>query len=45
MIDWSIDFRKEEFEFHWWDHVFNSAAQGITVDESKVDNLIGVLEG
>jgi len=26
---------KEEFEFHWWDHVFNSAAQGITVDESK----------
>jgi len=27
--------RKEEFEFHWWDHVFNSAAKGISVDESK----------
>eukprot|EP00088_Acartia_fossae_P011909 TRINITY_DN1606_c0_g1_i1.p1 TRINITY_DN1606_c0_g1~~TRINITY_DN1606_c0_g1_i1.p1 ORF type:complete len:402 (+),score=93.42 TRINITY_DN1606_c0_g1_i1:56-1261(+) len=27
--------RKDEFEFHWWDHVFNSAAQGISVDDSK----------
>jgi len=27
--------RKEEFEFHWWDHVFNSAAKGISVDETK----------
>lgn len=25
--------RAEEFEFHWWDHVFNKAAKNITVDE------------
>ena len=24
---------REEFEFHWWDHVFNKAAKNITVDE------------
>jgi len=27
--------RAAEFEFQWWDHVFNSAAQGVTVNESK----------
>lgn len=26
--------RGEEFEFHWWDHVFNKAAKGITVNDS-----------
>ena len=30
--------RAEEFEFHWWDHVFNSAAKGISVNESKVQD-------
>jgi len=25
--------RAEEFEFHWWDHVFNKAAKNIKVDE------------
>ena len=25
--------RAEEFEFHWWDHVFNKAAKTIKVDE------------
>jgi len=29
--------RAEEFEFHWWDHVFNKAAKGITVDDSGGD--------
>jgi len=27
--------RAEEFEFHWWDHVFNKAAKNIKVDESE----------
>jgi len=27
--------RSEEFEFHWWDHVFNSAAKGVSVDDSQ----------
>ena len=25
-------FRSEEFEFHWWDHLFNTAAKGVTVN-------------
>jgi len=32
--------RAEEFEFHWWDHVFNSAAKGITVDDSKGEVVV-----
>jgi len=24
--------RSEEFEFHWWDHLFNTAAKGVTVN-------------
>merc|ERR1711953_1093777 len=27
--------RAEEFEFHWWDHVFNKAAKTIKVDEDN----------
>merc|ERR1711953_1187383 len=27
--------RAEEFEFHWWDHVFNKAAKNIKVDEDN----------
>ena len=27
--------RAEEFEFHWWDHVFNKAAKNIVVDEDN----------
>jgi len=27
--------RAAEFEFQWWDHVFNTAAKGVTVNESK----------
>jgi len=27
--------RAEEFEFHWWDHVFNKAAKNIIVDEDN----------
>lgn len=32
--------RAEEFEFHWWDHVFNSAAKGISVNESKGEVIV-----
>jgi len=31
--------RAEEFEFHWWDHVFNKAAKNITVDESETGEV------
>lgn len=27
--------RADEFEFHWWDHVFNKAAKSVKVDESE----------
>merc|ERR1712059_175162 len=27
--------RADEFEFHWWDHVFNKAAKSVKVDDSK----------
>merc|ERR1740128_269241 len=25
----------DEFEFHWWDHVFNKAAKNIKIDENE----------
>merc|ERR1712029_640665 len=31
--------RAEEFEFHWWDHVFSKAAKNITVDESETGEV------
>merc|ERR1712111_224607 len=31
--------RAEEFEFHWWDHVFNKAAKNIKVDESETGEV------
>jgi len=31
--------RAEEFEFHWWDHVFNKAAKNIKVDESESGDI------
>jgi len=31
--------RAEEFEFHWWDHVFNKAAKKIKVDESEAGDI------
>jgi len=27
--------RAEEFEFHWWDHVFNKAAKSVKVDDTE----------
>jgi len=27
--------RAEEFEFHWWDHVFNKAAKSVKVEDSE----------
>eukprot|EP00088_Acartia_fossae_P022231 TRINITY_DN23488_c0_g1_i1.p1 TRINITY_DN23488_c0_g1~~TRINITY_DN23488_c0_g1_i1.p1 ORF type:complete len:400 (+),score=137.45 TRINITY_DN23488_c0_g1_i1:120-1202(+) len=27
--------RAAEFEFHWWDHVFNSAVKGVSVSNSE----------
>jgi len=27
--------RAEEFEFHWWDHVFNIAAKSVKVEDSE----------
>eukprot|EP00092_Neocalanus_flemingeri_P036577 GFUD01039825.1.p1 GENE.GFUD01039825.1~~GFUD01039825.1.p1 ORF type:complete len:289 (-),score=102.62 GFUD01039825.1:113-979(-) len=27
--------RAEEFEFHWWDHVFNKAAKSIKVEDNE----------
>ena len=33
MLSSYFSFRSEEFEFHWWDHLFNSAAKGVTVNE------------
>jgi len=27
----------EQFTFHWWDHVFNQAANSISIDESGAD--------
>merc|ERR1719225_272221 len=29
----------DEFEFHWWDHVFNKAAKNIKVDESTEGDI------
>ena len=26
----------EAFEFHWWDHMFNKAAENIKVDNKEV---------
>jgi len=31
--------RAEEFEFHWWDHVFNKAAKTIKVDENEEGDI------
>lgn len=30
--------RSEEFEFHWWDHLFNTAAKGVTVNNNAGEN-------
>jgi len=27
--------RAEEYEFHWWDHVFNKAAQSVKVEDNE----------
>ncbi len=35
-------FRSEEFEFHWWDHLFNSAAKGVKVNEPGEGGEISV---
>jgi len=32
--------RAEEFEFHWWDHVFNSAAKGVSVDDTEGEVIV-----
>jgi len=29
--------RAEEFEFHWWDHVFNKAAKSVKVEDNQGD--------
>jgi len=29
--------KADEFEFHWWDHVFNKAAKSVKVDTSEGD--------
>jgi len=34
--------RSEEFEFHWWDHLFNSAAKGVKVNEPGEGGEISV---
>ena len=30
-----VHLRADEFEFHWWDHVFNKAAKNIKIDENE----------
>jgi len=32
--------RAEEFEFHWWDHVFNKAAKSIKVEDKGGEVLV-----
>ena len=32
-------FRADEFEFHWWDHVFNKAAKNIKIDENEEGDI------
>jgi len=32
--------RAEEFEFHWWDHVFTSAVKGIKVNNDQNGDII-----
>merc|ERR1719468_833590 len=29
----------DEFEFHWWDHVFNKAAKNIKIDENEKGDI------
>merc|ERR1719500_2135887 len=29
----------DEFEFHWWDHVFNKAAKNIQVDSNEEGDI------
>jgi len=29
----------DEFEFHWWDHVFNKAAKNIKIDENEEGDI------
>ena len=34
-----VQFRADEFEFHWWDHVFNKAAKNIKIDENEKGDI------